>query len=548
MGSKSQAKALMQKAGVPVVPGYHGDSDDPARLAAEAKKIGYPVLIKASAGGGGRGMRRVDEPSAFTESVEACRREAEAAFGDGHLLIEKWIERPRHVEVQVFADTHGNIVHVFERDCSLQRRHQKVIEEAPAPHLAPGLRAAMTAAAVEAARAVGYAGAGTVEFILAPDGRFYFMEMNTRLQVEHPVTEMVTGLDLVEWQFRVAAGEALPLPQDRIVCRGHAIEARIYAEDPARGFLPAPGRIAHLRFPFENEALRIDSAVDQGDEVTPHYDAMIAKLIVWQTSREQAVVALTRALGEVQIAGPISNVQFLRRLTELSAFARADLDTGLIARHLDELVKLRPVSEKSLAIIAIAELLGEPDASVRRPWAAADSFRLNGIGRRSLTLAEGDRASEVTLTREGQGWRVDAGGRTLFMFASLENRTPALDLRVSIDGHTSRAVVVADGTQRHLFWMGEELRVEVKPLLPLPLAASAGESSLRAPMPGRIVKLMAASGGKVSRGAPLLAMEAMKMEHVITAPADGTVKAFPHGLGEQVEAGALLVDFESSTS
>jgi 3-methylcrotonyl-CoA carboxylase alpha subunit len=333
MGSKSAAKALMEKAGVPLTPGYHGANQDSSFLAGQAQRIGYPVLIKASAGGGGKGMRRVDRAEDFDTALVSCKREAMNAFGDDHVLIEKYVLRPRHIEIQVFGDTHGQCVYLFERDCSVQRRHQKVLEEAPAPGMTPQRRSAMGRAAVDAAKAVGYVGAGTVEFITHQDGSFYFMEMNTRLQVEHPVTEMITGVDLVEWQLRVASGEPLPLHQEQLEIDGHAIEARIYAEDPANGFLPSTGRLLHLAPPAQSRHVRVDTGVDQGDEITPHYDPMIAKLIVWDRDRDQALARMHRALAQYRVVGVQNNIEFLARLVTCPAFAKADLDTALIERE-----------------------------------------------------------------------------------------------------------------------------------------------------------------------------------------------------------------------
>ncbi|MDE1712397.1 ATP-grasp domain-containing protein, partial (plasmid) [Chromobacterium amazonense] len=364
MGSKSAAKALMEKAGVPLVPGYHGDEQDPALLQKQADAIGYPVLIKASAGGGGKGMRIVEKSEDFSAALASCQREARASFGDDKVLVEKYLTRPRHVEIQVFADKLGGCVYLFERDCSVQRRHQKVLEEAPAPHLPQATREAMGQAAVAAARAVGYVGAGTVEFIMDVDsGQFYFMEMNTRLQVEHPVTEMITGQDLVAWQLAVAAGGALPLTQEQLAIRGHAIEARIYAEDPDKGFLPSTGTLAHLATPSESANVRIDTGVEQGDAISPFYDPMIAKLIVWGETREAALRQMDAALAQYQIVGLSSNVSFLRRIVNHPSFSSGQVDTGLIARHHDEL--LPPPSAptaRQLALLALAEALAHPAA------------------------------------------------------------------------------------------------------------------------------------------------------------------------------------------
>ncbi len=357
MGSKSAAKALMAQAGVPLTPGYHGDKQEPAFLAGQAEAIGYPVLIKASAGGGGKGMRRVDAAGDFEAALLSCQREARSAFGDDQVLVEKYVLRPRHIEIQVFGDSHGDCVYLFERDCSVQRRHQKVLEEAPAPGMTAQRRAAMGQAAVNAAKAVGYVGAGTVEFIVNPDGSFYFMEMNTRLQVEHPVTEMITGLDLVEWQLRVASGEALPLRQEQLTLSGHAIEARIYAEDPDRGFLPSTGRLIHLQPPAASEHVRVDTGVEQGDAITPHYDPMIAKLIVWDHSRDKALARMRQALAAYQVVGVSNNIEFLSRLVRTPAFATADLDTALIEREQALLFPEKPpVPDEVWLLATLAEL------------------------------------------------------------------------------------------------------------------------------------------------------------------------------------------------
>src|SRR6266545_3421061 len=426
MGSKSAAKALMQQAGVPLTPGYHGAEQDPALLAREAKRIGYPVLIKASAGGGGKGMRRVDAPADFEAALASCKREAMQAFGDDRVLVERYVLRPRHVEIQVFGDRHGGCVHLFERDCSVQRRHQKVLEEAPAPGLTPERRAAMGAAAVEAAKAVGYVGAGTVEFIVEPSGGFYFMEMNTRLQVEHPVTEMITGLDLVEWQLRVAAGEPLPLRQEQVQIDGHAIEARIYAEDPERGFLPSTGRLLHLAAPEASYHVRIDAGVEEGDEISPHYDPMIAKLIVWDASRERALARMRAALAQLRIVGVANNVEFLARLVASPAFAAGDLDTDLIERESEFLFPAsRETPQEVWLLAALAELEREQrevpsPAETRSPWDARDGWRLNSRASRTLTLRLGEVQQEVSVEHATGGYLLGLGGQRVFASGEME--------------------------------------------------------------------------------------------------------------------------------
>ncbi len=428
MGGKDNAKALMEKAGVPVVPGYYGADQNDATLRKEADKIGYPVLLKAAMGGGGKGMRAVLASAEFDDAVASARREAEAAFGDGRMLVEKLIDRPRHVEVQVFADSHGNCVHLFERDCSLQRRHQKVIEEAPAPGMTDDLRQRMGAAAVAAAKAVGYENAGTIEFLLDHDGGFYFMEMNTRLQVEHPVTELITGQDLVEWQLRVAAGEALPCRQEDLTIRGHAMEARLYAEDPAKGFLPAPGPLDHLIFPADDNHIRIDTGVVQGQDVTAHYDPMIAKVISWGDDRDAARRHLIDALARTEVVGPVVNRRFLMMLAANEDFAAGAPDTGLIDRMAEEsLTDTTPPSRDVLSLAALHVLMARADAAVQRargsgdrgsPWNQTDGWRLNDVAHQDLIF--GIDADEVALSAMpssggfsltqagGEGWQVSA--------------------------------------------------------------------------------------------------------------------------------------------
>ncbi|MCX9155353.1 acetyl/propionyl/methylcrotonyl-CoA carboxylase subunit alpha [Niveibacterium sp. 24ML] len=544
MGSKSAAKALMEKAGVPLVPGYHGEVQDPNLLAAKAAAIGFPVLIKASAGGGGKGIRIVTQADDFSAALASCKRESAASFGDERVLVERYLQQPRHIEVQVFADRFGNVVHLFERDCSVQRRHQKVLEEAPAPGMTPERRAAMGAAAVEAARAIGYVGAGTVEFICEPDGRFYFMEMNTRLQVEHPVTEMITGLDLVEWQLRVAADEPLPLAQEQISLRGHAIEARVYAEDPSRGFLPATGTLSHLQTPAEGVHVRIDSGIEEGDAITPHYDPMIAKLIVWDETRERALARMLQSLGSYRIVGVGNNVEFLSRLVACPAFTAAALDTGLIERERDYLF---PASSEApievFLLAALARLLRErhEGRDAHSLWAARDGWRLTGAARRVLVYRHDDREERVLVTYEAGGYRLECGGRSVQACGELGPRD---ELRAVFDGSRLNATVVVARERRHVFLHGRcWVLAAVDPLVRRAQGREAG-GGLAAPMPGKVVALLATPGAPVERGAPLLVLEAMKMEHTIAAPAAGTVKAFRFGVGDQVSDGAELLDFE----
>jgi 3-methylcrotonyl-CoA carboxylase alpha subunit len=551
MGDKSAAKALMAKAGVPLTPGYHGADQDPAHLAQEAKGIGFPVLIKASAGGGGRGMRRVDAPADFAEALAASKREAAQAFGDDRVLVERYVLRPRHVELQVFGDAHGNVVHLFERDCSVQRRHQKVLEEAPAPGMTPERRAAMGAAAVEAARAVGYVGAGTVEFIVDPAGAFFFMEMNTRLQVEHPVTEMITGLDLVEWQLRVAAGEPLPLRQEQLRIDGHAIEARIYAEDPEKGFLPSTGRLVHLAAPERSFHVRLDAGVDEGDEIGPHYDAMIAKLVVWDATRERALAQLRSALSRLRIVGVANNVEFLARLVASPAFAGADLDTALIEREHEFLFPPhRETPDEVWLLAALAELEREredaaPAGTAPSPWDARDGWRLNSRASRTLTLRLGETQREVEVEYVAGGYALGLGGPRVPASAELGAHG---ELRARLGERRVHAAVVAAGERRHVFFEG---RTWVLARVDPSRAAGPGDElhgRLTAPMPGKVVALLAEAGARVEKGTPLLVLEAMKMEHTIKAPRAGRVKAFRFEPGDQVSEGAELVELEGETA
>ena len=547
MGSKSAAKALMAKAGVPLTPGYHGDNQDPAFLAEQAAGIGLPVLIKASAGGGGKGMRRVDRAEDFEAALASCQREAKNAFGDDHVLVEKYVLRPRHIEIQVFGDSHGDCVYLFERDCSVQRRHQKVLEEAPAPGMTRERRAAMGQAAVDAAKAVGYVGAGTVEFIANQDGSFYFMEMNTRLQVEHPVTEMITGQDLVEWQLRVAAGEPLPLRQQQLAIDGHAIEARIYAEDPDKGFLPSTGKLLHLSPPPESEHVRVDTGVEQGDSITPHYDPMIAKLIVWDHTREAALARMRQALAMYRVVGVANNVEFLSRLVGVPSFAHAELDTALIEREQANLFPEKTAVPDEVCLLAtLAELQREAAAAARSadrdsPWRRLDGWRLNGSASRTLTLRHGDTARAVSVQVVPGGHEMTLDGRTLWVRGSAGANG---QLHAQLGERRVNATVVVAGERRHVFFEGRAWPLVLVDTLHAGGAGDDVGGGLKAPMPGKVIALIAAVGASVDKGAPLLVLEAMKMEHTISAPKRGTVKAFRYGVGEQVVDGVDLVDFE----
>ena len=559
MGSKSAAKSLMEKAGVPLVPGYHGDNQDPQFLKTQADGIGYPVLIKASAGGGGKGMRVVESSGAFLEALASCQREAASSFGDDRVLIERYLQKPRHIEIQVFADTHGNCVYLFERDCSVQRRHQKVIEEAPAPGMTEERRRAMGEAAVAAARAVGYVGAGTVEFIAEPDGRFYFMEMNTRLQVEHPVTEMITGHDLVEWQLRVAAGQPLPARQEDLRINGHAIEARIYAENPEKGFLPSIGTLAYLGLPphtaFANADIRVDGGVRTGDTITPFYDPMIAKLIVHGADRDQARARMLQALAQTQAVGVQTNVAFLSRLMQDSAFAAADLDTGLIERQRATLLpEPQAASAATLALASAAVLvrqgLAQPGAQTAAkgpsdPWDARDGWRLGNQYQRHLQWVDNGETRRVTVARQGGAWTLDAGsGPQPFLWRSHASANPnlAYGLRVTLAGHEYAGTVVLHADRAHVFGEGGVHVLELyDPLAHAQDTQGEHGGGLTAPMPGKIISISVKAGDTVEKGQPLLVMEAMKMEHTISAPANGRVEEVFYGVGDQVTEGAELV-------
>ncbi len=550
MGLKSESKKLMEKAGVPLTPGYHGDNQDAGFLRQQADAIGYPVLIKASAGGGGKGMRAVWKGEEFAEALASCQREAKSSFGDQHVLIEKYLQRPRHIEIQVFGDSHGNCVYLFERDCSVQRRHQKVVEEAPAPGMSAERRAAMGKAAVDAAKAVGYVGAGTVEFIVNQDGTFYFMEMNTRLQVEHPVTEMITGLDLVEWQLKVAAAETLPLRQEQLAIRGHALEARIYAEDPDKGFLPSIGRLIHLAPPLEGLNVRVDTGVEQDDEISPHYDPMIAKLIVWDETRERALSRMLQALADYRVVGVSNNIGFLSRLVACPAFAQADLDTGLIERERAFLFPegAEPPAEAWL-VAALAELIHDQayaaaEAVASRdphsPWHARDGWRMNGSARREIRLRAGEVEKAVHAGYAGDDIRLEFEGQTV---TAAGRFTAGSELRVDLGGRRINVTVVSANEKRHVFIDGVcHVFAAIDPLFHAGGGGGA-EGGLTAPMPGKVIALIAPVGSKVEQGAPLLILEAMKMEHTIAAPVAGTVKAFLFNVGEQVSDGAELVEF-----
>jgi 3-methylcrotonyl-CoA carboxylase alpha subunit len=534
MGLKDAAKALVEKAGVPVVPGYHGEIQEPGFLKEKAYQIGYPVLIKAVAGGGGKGMRRVDKHADFEEALASCQREAGNAFGDARVLVEKYVTAPRHVEVQIFGDHHGNILHLFERDCSMQRRHQKVIEEAPAPGMTDDVRAAFGKAAVEAGRAVGYFGAGTVEFIadgskgLRPDG-FYFMEMNTRLQVEHPVTEMITGLDLVEWQFRVAAGEALPLTQGDLAIDGHAAEARLYAEEPERGFLPSTGTLHALRL-VGGEGIRIDSGVIEGGAVTPFYDPMIAKVIAHGPTRDVALDRLRNALASSVVAGPKTNTRFLCNLIDHPDFRAGRLDTGLIDRNLEALGAVPPERDDAAVAAGALALLAEEKARISAaaaarsgwahdPWSWDDGF----------AMAPG-RVGEIRLEVEGEPIivAVDASAEAALLTLGADDRDFAL---------------VEGGDALYVLDRGRQTRITAVDPLDVSFEAGAGNAggTVKAPMHGKLVALFVAEGDLVEKGQRVAIVEAMKMEHPVLAPRSGRVEGLAHEAGSQLGEGARIM-------
>jgi 3-methylcrotonyl-CoA carboxylase alpha subunit len=541
MGLKDRAKALMEKAGVPVVPGYHGELQEPKFLKQKAYEIGYPVLIKAVAGGGGKGMRRVERHADFDAALEGAQREAKAAFGDERVLIEKYVSAPRHIEMQIFADSHGNAIHLNERDCSLQRRHQKVIEEAPAPGMSAALRTVMGEAAVAAAKAAGYEGAGTVEFIAdgsggLKQGGFWFMEMNTRLQVEHPVTEAVTGLDLVEWQFKIAAGEKLPLTQDQVPLDGHAVEARLYAEDPERGFLPSTGKLLALQFP-QGEGLRVDSGVEAGSEVTPFYDPMIAKLIAHGKNRAEALDRLAKALDQTVVVGPRSNAGFLAALCRADGFRKGNFDTGFIDRNLAALGAVPQQLDRAAAAAGVqklveresarisASVLREPDEPAS-PWDSGDAFQLTGARKLALpVLAEGE--SLVAQVSYGPGG----------VKVALDGIAPATD-----------AVTFVAGDVVYVLRHGRQTKVSLRDLALDEAGEHASSGLVRAPMHGKVLSIAVAQGERVTRGQRLAIIEAMKMEHTLTAPLDGTVTEIAVAVDAQVAEDAKVMVIEPSAN
>ena len=553
MGSKAGAKQLMAAAGVPVVPGYNGEDQSPDTLAAEAARTGFPLMVKAAHGGGGKGMRVVHHQEDFAAALESCQREARNAFGRDRMLLERYVRSPRHIEIQVFADSHGQVIHLNERECSAQRRYQKVLEESPSPFLTPELRAAMGEAAVAAAHAIGYVNAGTVEFIVDPDGNFYFMEINTRLQVEHPVTEMVTGLDLVEWQLRVAAGEPLPLRQAQVRQHGHAIEVRLYAEDPDAGFLPASGTLRALSLPPPSPRVRVDAGVEQGDAVSVFYDPMIAKLIVHDADRASALATLREALADCHVAGLKTNIGFLEALVRHPAVVEGRIDTGYLDGHLDEFLHAAThPADATWATAAVAFLLRAQRGEAARaaaaadphsPWAIADGWRLHGRAPRKLSLRHGDTVHEVLARGHGGDWELQVDGCE-HVASGAGNHDGRLQLL--LDGSGQRARARFDGQMLELHDGQRRITLQRLGSQRAGTGEDAGDGQVRAPMPGRVVLVRVEPGQRVQVGDELLVMEAMKMELSVKAPRAGTVSALRAAGGDFVEAETVLVVVEDA--
>jgi 3-methylcrotonyl-CoA carboxylase alpha subunit len=553
MGGKSEAKALMRTSRIPLVPGYHGEDQEPAHLAKEADAIGYPVLIKASAGGGGKGMKVVTSAAEFSAQLASAKREASASFGDDRVLIERYLPRPRHVEVQVFADKHGNCIYIFDRDCSIQRRHQKVLEEAPAPDVPAEVRRAMGEAAVAAARAIGYVGAGTIEFLFdSQDASFYFMEMNTRLQVEHPVTEMITGIDLVDWQLQIAAGMPLPLSQSDLSLSGHAIEVRLYAEDPARDFLPQAGRIDQFETPEPSKHLRLDTGVRAGDAISVHYDPMIAKLIVWDVDRQAAVRRLGSMLRETHVIGLRNNLEFLREIAGHPDFAAAQIDTSFIPRHHGEL--LTPDGEtpdEVVLLCALGHLLRrrlDSNLSVKHSaWDLCNGWRMNSDGIETLDMValgrERDEPRTAKVLHRGGGWWLEAGASGM---VQARGKLSGNKLSADLDGRRSTVRwFERDSTVSIIDSRSKEWRFEFAGAESLGDTGTAAGEQIKAPMPGRVIAVFVEPGARITSGQALVVVEAMKMEHSLRAPRDGIVISVACKVGDQVEEGRELVVLES---
>ncbi|USA45345.1 acetyl/propionyl/methylcrotonyl-CoA carboxylase subunit alpha [Acinetobacter sp. C26M] len=544
MGLKATSKALMEKAGVPLTPGYHGTNQEAEFLKQQADAIGYPVLIKASAGGGGKGMSLVERSEDFLQSLASCKREAKSSFGNDDVLIERYVIQPRHIEVQVFGDTHGNYVHLFERDCSVQRRHQKVLEEAPAPQMPAEKLEAMRQAAIDAARAVDYVGAGTVEFIVEQDGTAYFMEMNTRLQVEHPVTEMITGEDLVEWQLRVADGEPLPKLQHQLQIQGHALEARIYAEEPEKGFLPAIGKIDYLHYPTQNQSVRVDSGIVEGDEITTYYDPMIAKLIVWGKNREAALIQMQHALSQFHVDGLGNNIAFLEKIVRCDSFKQAKLDTNLIQREHDFLFspeQIKPELVVTTAFIEFLSKLGNNHSSQKLLWQAQPLWRLNIAFKQTIKLNYLDQNIQIKISSAEHGFNAEYNGGSYQISGQL------------LDAHT--AVIHLNGTQQKLsfnqspqgitlFHTGQSHKFAYIRQDYHQDDSQADQGHLKAPMPGVVTQVLVGANHSVKKDDILMTLEAMKMEYTIRAPQDGVIVDAYFQVGDQVKAGDELVEFQ----
>ncbi len=552
MGSKSAAKQIMERAGVPLVPGYHGEDQDEAILKKAADDMGYPVLLKAAAGGGGKGMRQVWSSDEFSDALAAAKRESLKSFSDDKMLVEKYLTGPRHVEIQVFCDSHGNAVHLFERDCSVQRRHQKVLEEAPAPGMTEALRAAMGEAAIRAAQAIDYVGAGTVEFLLDSDGSFYFMEMNTRLQVEHPVTEMISGQDLVSWQLKVANGETLPCKQDELSIRGHAFEARVYAEDPDNNFLPQTGKLRFLKEPSQDDHVRVDTGVVEGDEISVYYDPMISKLITWDENRDRALKRLQSALAQYNIGGVVTNLPFLYNLATHPAFENAELTTGFIEQHNDELFKDNDTDLNQLLPLAALFVLLEQAQTQRQnaarssepdsPWSSPFGWRANLPAHCHVDIRRQEHEHRVDIEPVGDQFRLSFEGQTLLASGSLEDRK----LSAIIDGHRLSATVSKFEDDYNVYLQDHAFSFTLVKPDTGEMDDSAAGAGFAAPMNGTIVAHGVDPGSEVKKGTTLMIMEAMKMEHTITAPADGKVVSFFFNPGDLVDGGAQLLEFEVS--
>ncbi|XP_060067117.1 methylcrotonoyl-CoA carboxylase subunit alpha, mitochondrial-like [Ylistrum balloti] len=558
MGIKSTSKSIMSAAGVPIIEGYHGEDQSNTTLAAEAAKIGYPVMIKAVRGGGGKGMRIAHSPEEFESQLESARAEGLKSFGDDVMLLEKFVETPRHVEVQVFGDKHDNYVYLFERDCSVQRRHQKIIEEAPAPGLSDEVRRSLGEAAVRAARAVNYVGAGTVEFIMDKHQKFFFMEMNTRLQVEHPVTEMITGTDLVEWQIRVASGEKIPVEQKDIQFKGHAFEARIYAEDPNNTFMPGAGPLLHLTTPSPDENTRIDTGVRQGDEVSVHYDPMIAKLVVWSEDRGSALRRIKSALADYHVLGLSTNIQFLMDLADNRHFEAADVHTDFIPQHYNELFPERTVSDTALCQAAVSLVIQEADKAKDRcvntldpfsPFTMCTAVRINSPPTRKIVLQDGDQKVEIIVQSNSEGsYTIKIKNKQYNVTATQRKEADEMKITCNIDGKFSSAHIVQMGSSIHIFSL--DGRQDLALPVPEYLGASGAKAKTGdpiAPMPGVIDKVMVKPSDNVEKGQPMVKMIAMKMEYVINAPSAGVVEKVFFKEGETVSKGSVLVHIKSSS-